>query len=83
MVQDAGGRSGAGRRRWIARLKILTRFILACASLLLIGYGAWRAWPPLGFVLPGALIWLDLTVGGLLDRLRAGDAGWQRRSRSR
>lgn len=38
--------------------------ILAIASLLLIGVGCWLAYPPAGLIVPGALVWLDLTIEG-------------------
>ena len=38
--------------------------LLAVASLFAIGIGCWLAYPPAGLIVPGALVWLDLTITG-------------------
>ncbi len=42
---------------WIARLSCVTGAVL-------LSYGAWRAWPPAGFLVAGALL-LVVGVGSL------------------
>lgn len=41
---------------------------LAAGSLLVIGIGCYFVYPPLGLIVPGALVWVDMTI-----------EGWQRR----
>lgn len=36
---------------------------VAILSLGAIAYGAWLAWPPAGFLVPGLLLWIDLSLG--------------------
>ncbi len=47
------------------------RGLLIGAILLAIGVGCAMIYPPLGLVVPGGLVWLDLTVEGV-QRRRAG-----------
>ena len=44
--------------------KVLSAIILV-VSLGLIGYGAWLVYHPLGFVVVGLLLWVDLLIGSL------------------
>lgn len=39
------------------------RAVIPGAALLLIGYGSWSAWKPLGPLSVGLLLWLDLSIG--------------------
>ena len=39
--------------------------IIPVVSLCLIGYGAWLVYHPLGFVVVGLLLWVDLLIGSL------------------
>ena len=48
----------------------LLRAIIPVASLSLIGYGAWLAWPPAGPLSVGLLLWLDLSLGSRMARIR-------------
>lgn len=45
-------------------MKPLYLTLIAATSLLLIGVGCWLAWPPAGLFVPGALVWLDLSIAG-------------------
>ena len=33
---------------------------IALASLAVIGIGCWMAYPPLGLIVPGVLVWIDV-----------------------
>ena len=44
--------------------KVISTIILV-VSLGLIGYGAWVVYHPLGFVVVGLLLWVDLLIGSL------------------
>ena len=44
--------------------KVISTIILV-VSLALIGYGAWLVYHPLGFVVVGLLLWVDLLIGSL------------------
>ena len=46
------------------RQKLLSA-IIPVVSLGLIGYGAWVVYHPLGFVVVGLLLWVDLLIGSL------------------
>ena len=37
--------------------------IIPVTSLGLIGYGAWEVYHPLGYIVVGLLLWVDLSVG--------------------
>ena len=38
--------------------------VVALGALGLLSVGAWRAWPPAGLMVPGLLIWVDLSFMG-------------------
>ena len=50
-------------------MKPLLIILLAIASLLAIAVGCYFAWPPAALIVPGALVWLDLTLTGLVRRV--------------
>jgi len=39
-------------------------------SLVLIGYGCWMIYPPLGFIVVGGLIWIDVQSSMLMEEIR-------------
>ena len=41
--------------------KKITIIVMAAAALGLIGYGCFLAYRPAGFIVPGFLIWIDIT----------------------
>lgn len=49
-------------------LDIAGKAIIPTAALGLIGFGAWRAWPPAGFIVVGSLLWIDLTIDSFRRR---------------
>jgi hypothetical protein len=54
-----------GASKWVDSLRLL----LAAAGIALIGYGAWLHYPPLGFLVAGALV-LALSVAGAMRSSR-------------
>lgn len=42
---------------------------LAVGSLAMLGVGCWLAWPPLGLIVPGGLVFLLLCVGEIVSQL--------------
>ena len=38
---------------------------LAVTSRGAVAAGCWMIWPPLGLLVPGGLVWIDLTIRGL------------------
>lgn len=42
-------------------IRKIATVIIAIAALTLIGYGCYRAYPPAGFIVPGLLLWFDIT----------------------
>ena len=46
----------------------IVRASLAIVALGLLTYGSWKAWEPLGYIVPGALLWFDLFVETLRGR---------------
>ncbi len=42
-------------------IKKITTVVMATAALGLIGYGCFLAYQPAGFIVPGFLIWIDIT----------------------
>lgn len=42
-------------------IRKITMIALAAAALGLIGYGSFLAYRPAGFIVPGLLIWIDIT----------------------
>ena len=52
-------------RQGIAMKKKLLTTIILVVSLGLIGYGVWLVYHPLGFVVVGLLLWVDLLIGSL------------------
>ena len=42
-------------------IRKITTITLAAAALGLIGYGSFLAYRPAGFIIPGLLIWIDIT----------------------
>ena len=45
---------------------------IALASLTAIGVGCWMAYPPLGLIVPGALVWLDMATTRLKEEVPHG-----------
>ncbi len=44
--------------------------VIYCSSLSLIGFGCWMIYPPLGLIVVGALIWIDIQSSMLMDEIR-------------
>ena len=44
-------------------LAIAGKSVIPAVALAFIGWGGWLAWPPLGPITVGALLWLDLSLG--------------------
>jgi hypothetical protein len=42
----------------------ITTVGLAVVALGLVGYGGWLWFRPLGFLIPGILLWIDISRGG-------------------
>lgn len=42
----------------------IIRISISVVALGLIAYGGYLAFPPLGFILPGGLLWIDLSRKG-------------------
>ena len=50
-------------------MKNVFGIVIYCLSLALVGLGCWMIYPPLGFLVVGALIWIDVQCSSFIDTM--------------
>jgi len=50
-------------------MKNVFGIVIYCLSLSLIGFGCWMIYPPLGFLVVGGLIWIDVQLSSIMDAM--------------